>query len=116
LIVKELLARRSGVQLDIAVDGASGVAQALQLQPELILIDMQLPDMDGLQVLQRLRAHATLSRVPCIALSANAVPEDVQRALDAGMADYWTKPLDFNAFLAALDRLFGTTPVRPPHG
>jgi PAS domain S-box-containing protein len=106
LIVKELLSRRQGVQLQIAVDGASGIQQALQIKPDLILIDMQLPDMDGLEVLRGLRAQPALAHVTCIALSANAVQEDIQRALNAGMADYWTKPLDFNVFLAALDKLF----------
>jgi CheY-like chemotaxis protein/PAS domain-containing protein len=113
LIVKELLSRRSDFQLHIAVDGASGVQQALRLKPDLILIDMQLPDMDGLQVLHRLRAEPTLAHIVCIALSANVVPEDIQRALDAGMADYWTKPLDFNAFLKALDKLFGNEAASP---
>jgi CheY-like chemotaxis protein len=113
LIVKELLSRRSDLQLHIAIDGSSGIQQALQLMPDLILIDMQLPDMDGLQVLSRLRAEPTLAHIACIALSANVVPEDIQRALNAGMADYWTKPLDFNAFLKGLDKLFGPAPARP---
>ena len=66
---------------------------------------MQLPDIDGLQVLQRLKAEPTLSQLRCIALSANAMPVDVQRAREAGFDDYWTKPIDFQAFLAALDGL-----------
>ncbi len=113
MIVKELLARRSDLQLHIAVDGASGVQRALQIRPDLILIDMQLPDMDGLQVLRLLRAEPTLGQVTCIALSANALTEDIQRALKAGMADYWTKPLDFAAFLKALDNLLGKSSTLP---
>ena len=107
LIVSELIARRPHLQLHIAVDGASGVERALELEPDLVLLDMQLPDFDGLEVLRRLRAHPALAKVPVIALSANAMPDDIDRALQAGMADYWTKPLDFAAFTAAMDRMFG---------
>ena len=88
-------------------DGASGVHSARERRPDLILIDMQLPDFDGLEVLRRLRADPSTAAIPCIALSANAMPEDIQRALGAGFADYWTKPLDFRVFLGALDTLFG---------
>ncbi len=110
LIVSELLNRRGDIELHLAEDGSSGVALATKLQPNLILIDMQLPDMDGLQVLQALRAQASTKALRCVALSANAMPDDIQRARQAGMEDYWTKPLDFTAFLAALDRLLGAAP------
>ena len=108
LIIGELMARRSDLALHVAVDGASGVAQAQALRPELILLDMQLPDMDGHEVLRRLRLQPATAAIPCIALSANAMPEDIDRALAAGMSDYWTKPLDFRAFMASLDALFGS--------
>ncbi len=107
LIISELVARRGDLALHVAVDGNSGVARARALKPELILLDMQLPDIDGYEVLRRLRADPATASIPCIALSANAMPKDVARALAAGMADYWTKPLDFNAFMASLDLLFG---------
>jgi CheY-like chemotaxis protein len=107
LIIGELMARRSDLALHVAVDGASGLAQAAALRPELILLDMQLPDMDGFEVLQRLRQQPATAAIPCIALSANAMPENIDRALAAGMSDYWTKPLDFRAFMASLDTLFG---------
>jgi PAS domain S-box-containing protein len=107
LIVRELIAQRGNLTLAEADDGASGVASARSLRPDLILVDMQLPDIDGLEVLRRLRADPSTAAIPCIALSANAMPEDIQRALGAGFADYWTKPLDFRVFLGALDTLFG---------
>jgi CheY-like chemotaxis protein len=110
VIVEELLGRRSDLALSIAVDGASGVEKAARLLPDLILLDMQLPDFDGFEVLRRLRAAPTTAAIPCIALSANAMPEDIERALGAGMSDYWTKPLDFEAFMASLDVLFGKAP------
>ena len=113
LIISELVARRQDLKLHIAVDGESGVRSALQLQPDLVLLDMQLPDFDGHEVLRRLRLHPQLDQMPVIALSANAMPEDIERALQAGMSDYWTKPLDFAVFTAALDKLFGPAPGVP---
>jgi len=110
LIISELVARRADLQMHIAVDGLSGVALARQLLPELVLLDMQLPDIDGHEVLRRLRSAPATASIPCIALSANAMPEDIAKALAAGMSDYWTKPLDFSVFLKALDRLFGPAP------
>jgi CheY-like chemotaxis protein len=88
-------------------DGASGVARAAQTLPGLVLVDMQLPDIDGLEVLRRLRANEATAHLRLVALSANAIPADIQRALQAGFDDYWTKPLDFKVFEAALDQVFG---------
>jgi CheY-like chemotaxis protein len=107
LIVQELVARRGGPHLAIARNGSSGVAQALAEPPTLVLVDMQLPDMDGFEVLNRLRADPRGARLPCVALSANGMPEDMALARAAGFEDYWTKPLDFKAFLAGLERYFG---------
>ena len=72
---------------------------------------MQLPDMDGHELLRRLRAQRLPSRI--VALSANAMPDAVQRARDAGFDDYWTKPIDIAQFLAGLDRLAA---ARRPQG
>ncbi|MDP3222144.1 MAG: ATP-binding protein, partial [Rubrivivax sp.] len=110
LIIAELMARRRDLALHVAPDGASGVSQARHLQPDLILLDMQLPDFDGYEVLRRLREQPQTAAIPCIALSANAMPEDIERALRSGVSDYWTKPLDFKAFMASLDTLFGKSP------
>ena len=110
LIVRELLERRPDIALHTAGDGAAGLAAARRLRPALLLLDMQLPDMAGLEVLRRLRADPATVGLCCIALSANALPEDIALARAAGVADYWTKPLDLSAFLAALDKLFGPAP------
>ena len=107
LIVAELVRRRPGIEFDSMPDGASGVARAAQTLPGLVLVDMQLPDFDGLEVLHRLRANEATAGLRLVALSANAIPADIQRALQAGFDDYWTKPLDFKVFEAALDQVFG---------
>jgi PAS domain S-box-containing protein len=107
LLVRELLALRPALTLEVAVDGESGVAMAKALLPDLVLVDMQLPDFDGHEVLRRLRADPATAALPCVALSANAMPDDIERALKAGFVDYWTKPLDLRAFVAALDERFG---------
>ncbi|MBX3607478.1 MAG: PAS domain-containing protein [Piscinibacter sp.] len=106
LLVEELVRNLSGLDIESVGTGADGVARALDLRPDLVLVDMQLPDFDGFEVLRRLRAHAATAAIPCIALSANAMPEDIERAREAGFADYWTKPIDFRAFMAALESLF----------
>jgi signal transduction histidine kinase/ActR/RegA family two-component response regulator len=106
-IVEQLIERRGGIALECAVDGDSGVRAAQADPPALVLVDMQLPDCDGHEVLRRLRADARTAALPCIAVSANALPQDIERALAAGFADYWTKPLDLRAFMKALDRLLG---------
>jgi signal transduction histidine kinase/CheY-like chemotaxis protein len=109
-IVSELIARRTDLRLEVAPDGISGVERALALRPDLVLLDMQLPDIDGHEVLRRLRAHSATAGIPVIALSANAMPEDIERALRAGLSDYWTKPLDFRVFMASIEQLFGPGP------
>jgi CheY-like chemotaxis protein len=111
LLVHELLASRAGIVLDEAATGAAGLAKARALQPDLILLDMQLPDMDGLAVLRALRADPATAAIPCVALSANAMPQDIDDARAAGFDAYWTKPIDFAAFLDGIDRMLGRAPA-----
>ncbi len=105
MVVEELVASRSGLAIASEPTGERGVARARELRPDLILVDMQLPDFDGFEVLRRLRAQPETQATPCVVLSANAMPEDIARALAAGFAEYWTKPIDFSGFLASLDTL-----------
>jgi signal transduction histidine kinase/ActR/RegA family two-component response regulator len=106
LLVEELVTSLSGLRLAAEATGADGVARARTLRPDLILIDMQLPDFDGFEVLRQLRQYPETAGISCIALSANAMPEDIERGLAAGFDDYWTKPIKFKPFLDALDRIF----------
>ena len=105
MVVEELVASHSGLAIVSEPTGERGVARARALRPDLILVDMQLPDFDGFEVLRRLRAQPETADTPCVVLSANAMPEDIARALAAGFVDYWTKPINFNAFLASLDNI-----------
>ncbi|HEX6705024.1 MAG TPA: PAS domain-containing protein [Albitalea sp.] len=105
LLVSQLMALRPQMRLLSAGDGASGVATAIEQRPDVVLVDMQLPDFDGYEVLRRLRDEPGLADCAFIALSASAMPDDIQRALSAGFSDYWTKPIDFERFLEGLDAL-----------
>lgn len=107
MIVSEVLSMKPGLTLESAPDGSTGVSKALETQPDLVLVDMQLPDIDGREVLRRLRADPRGARLRCIALSANAMPEEIDRALREGFDEYWTKPLDVPGVLASLDTIFG---------
>ncbi len=111
LLVEEMVRGVGGIAIASEPTGAAGVARAKSLRPDLVLVDLQLPDFDGFEVLRRLRADPATRGIACIALSANAMPEDIERGLAAGFAEYWTKPIDFGAFLGALHQRF---PVSPP--
>lgn len=104
LLMQALLDFRSGVDLQLAADGASGLAAARARPPDLVLLDMRLPDMTGLQVLQALRADPALAGVPCVAVSANAMPDEIAAALRQGFDAYITKPIAKDRLFAEVDR------------
>jgi CheY-like chemotaxis protein len=119
MIVRQMVSRRPHLKLLTAATGLDGLAQARARLPALILLDMQLPDIDGFEVLRRLRADPLTAHIPCMAVSANALQTDIQRALAAGCVEYWTKPLNLQAFLGALDKRCSPAPdtagtPRPP--
>lgn len=107
MIMVELVARRGDLDLLTAADARSGLRLARADPPDLMLLDMNLPDGHGNELLAQLRADPLTGRVPCIAVSANAMPDDIRAALRSGFADYWTKPLDFEVVNRALDSVFG---------
>jgi CheY-like chemotaxis protein len=106
-LMRLVIAERNGVKLELAADGVAGVEAAHALHPDLVLLDLNLPRLDGYGVLARLRADPALALIPCVAVSANAMPTEVRRALDAGFADYLTKPFEVDNVLALVDRLRG---------
>jgi CheY-like chemotaxis protein len=111
LVVEELVLSRPALSLICEIDGTRGLARARSMRPDLILLDMQLPDFDGYEVIARLRADPdpVVAATPCIALSANAMQDDIRRAVAAGFFAYWTKPIDFKAFLSGLDAFFAAS-------
>ncbi|GMV57058.1 MAG: hypothetical protein AMXMBFR72_01780 [Betaproteobacteria bacterium] len=106
-----VLTLRPGVKLVTAADGASGLALARRQRPDLIVVDVALPDIDGFEVCRQLRAEAAFARAPIVALSANAMASDIEKGRRAGFDSYMTKPLDVPTFLAELDRLLGQREV-----
>lgn len=107
LLVEQLLHSRPNVRLYKAPDGTTGLVLAAASRPDLILIDVRLPDMDGLEVLRRLRAQAGTAHTPCVAVSAHALPAEIEQARAGGFRHYWVKPLDAAQFLAGVDALLG---------
>jgi PAS domain S-box-containing protein len=107
MLVEQLLARWPDVRFVQAEDGGSGLELARRLLPDLLLLDMQLPDMDGIDVLRRLRADEATRDLCIISLSASAMPEEIERARCCGADAYWTKPLDFDRFLSDVAQLLG---------
>ncbi len=103
-LLREVLALRPGIELEVAVDGPGGLERALRGGLDLALIDIDLPSMDGVELCHRLRAEPATAALPLIALSANAMPSDVRRAMQAGFGAYLTKPLDVVQLLEEIDR------------
>ena len=108
LLVREYLAMLPGVTLETALTGLGGVVLASQCAPDLILVDLNLPDITGYEVLGRLRELPALARVPCVAVTAAALDEDRQAALDAGFDACWTKPLSLRDFLGGVRQYLET--------
>jgi PAS domain S-box-containing protein len=103
LLMAGMLGHRPAIGLRIASHGEEGLAMAAARPPDLVLLDIQLPDIDGFEVLRRLRDLPGLRHTPVIAVSANAMPSDLDEARRAGFADYLTKPLAMKSLLAAVD-------------
>ncbi|HYE91794.1 MAG TPA: response regulator [Terriglobales bacterium] len=102
---------RRGYQVTRALDGRDGVAAAQKHRPDLILMDMGLPVMDGWEATRVLKSAPDTRAIPVIGLTAHAMAEDRQRTLEAGCDDYETKPLDLTRLLTKIETLLGS--VRP---
>jgi two-component system cell cycle response regulator DivK len=93
--------------LVVAVDGAAGVAMAIEHRPDLILMDLSLPLLDGWEATRRIKANATTGGIPVVAITANAMSGDEERAMAAGCDDFMTKPIDEDLLFAKLRRWLG---------
>jgi CheY-like chemotaxis protein len=105
---RDMLARRlekRGHKVTIAVDGQSGLSLAGSGKPDLILMDMSLPGIDGWEASRRLKADAATAAIPIIALTAHAMAEDREKALAAGCNEYETKPVELTSLLAKIAAL-----------
>jgi two-component system, cell cycle response regulator DivK len=103
-VVKNRLGR-AGYTVVVASDGEQGVAMAATENPDLILMDLRLPVLDGWEATRRLKASPETQRIPVIALSAHAMSGDREKALQAGCEDYETKPIDFSRLRGKIDAL-----------
>jgi CheY-like chemotaxis protein len=105
---RDMLSRRlvkKGYEVLIAVDGETGLEVARANTPDLILMDMSLPVVDGWEATRRLKADDRLKHIPVIALTAHAMANDRDKALEAGCNDYDTKPIELPRLLAKMDAL-----------
>jgi len=107
-LVNVLLNTR-GYEVLWARDGQEGIDKADQFRPDLILLDIQLPVMDGYEVAMRLRSNPELSSVPIVAVTSYAMAGDREKALSAGCTGYIEKPIDPDTFLAQIDIYFPGT-------
>jgi len=103
MLVEKLLERRPDIQLLVAKDGIRGVEMARSARPDVILMDINLPGISGLVALGILAGDPETARIPVIALSANAMPSDIEKGLAAGFFRYLTKPIKVNEFMDTLD-------------
>lgn len=103
---RDMLSRRlvrSGYEVLIAVDGAVGVDMAISKNPDLILMDMSLPVLDGWQATRQIKSTTETAMIPIIALTANAMTGDREKCLAAGCDDYDTKPVEFKRLLTKIE-------------
>jgi len=106
-LVERLLLQRPNIQLLTSVQGSPGINIAQTRHPDLILLDVHLPDINGFDVLERLRIDAETAVIPIVVLSADATPGQVKRFRDAGADEYLTKPLDLKLLLTLIDNYLG---------
>jgi CheY-like chemotaxis protein len=105
---RDVLSRRlerHGYSVLVAVDGQAGITTAQDEHPDVILMDLNLPDVDGWEATKRIKANPQTASIPIIALTAHAVVGDEQRALQAGCNDYHSKPVEFTRLVGQIEAL-----------
>jgi len=109
---RDMLSRRlekKGYEILLAIDGELGIELARSKMPDLILMDMSLPVVDGWEATRQIKADAALRHIPIIALTAHAMASDREKALEAGCNDYDTKPIELPRLLEKITRLLAST-------
>ena len=112
---RDMLARRlarRGYEVVTAVDGTEGMAMARSVEPDLILMDMSLPTVDGWEAARRLKAARETQAIPIIALTAHAMVGDREKAIEAGCDDYDIKPVEFQRLVDKIDALLNKAAAR----
>jgi CheY-like chemotaxis protein len=108
---RDMLTRRlerKGFEVVIAIDGQAGVDMASSSNPDIILMDLSLPVMDGWEATRQIKADSATQSIPIIALTAHAMAGDEQKALEAGCDDYDTKPVDISRLLGKIENLLNS--------
>lgn len=103
-LVQFIFSRREDLCLIEADTGSTGIQMAIQNQPDMVLLDLSLPDMDGFKVFKQLQSGDSTSHIPVIALSGNNTDEDVQKGLNAGLQGYLSKPINVTELYAMIDK------------
>jgi PAS domain S-box-containing protein len=111
VLIEQLVARRGDLKLLTAIDGDLGIELALTYVPDVILMDINLPGISGYGALKRLREDPITAHIPVLALSANALPRDVEKGLEAGFLRYLTKPIRVHEFMDGLDLALGNAAI-----
>jgi two-component system cell cycle response regulator DivK len=102
-LVRDILRHKGHATLEAAT-GGEGVRLAVEKRPDLVLMDIQLPDIDGIEALRRIRADAALDAVPVIAVSASVMPDDQHKIVTSGFDAFVTKPINLKTFLDTVQR------------
>jgi len=115
-IVQQIIARHPELRLMTAVNGSSGIEIARASRPDVIIMDINLPDISGFKALEILRSDPAMAQIPVIALSANAMPLNIESGLEAGFFRYLTKPMKVSDLMEALDVALDFSGNNPANG
>jgi signal transduction histidine kinase/ActR/RegA family two-component response regulator len=111
-VMRGILAQRPQIEMKVSINGLDGLAAIRAELPDLILLDMHLPDIDGLELLRHLKADPATAHIPVVVVSADALAKETQEALEAGADRYLTKPVSVSELLAVVDGLLGAVSTR----
>lgn len=103
--------QRRGFEVLTAVDGRAGVKTATDELPDIILMDMNMPELDGWEATRQIKANPSTQQLPVIGLTAHAMTGDRERAIEAGCADYHTKPVEFPRLLSQIETILQNRPA-----